>query len=51
VIGRGKGKFVVQTHIEKNQARTLFQKRKSEQFAKTITSKLRQAVKLGRNRH
>jgi hypothetical protein len=51
LLARGKRKFVFQSHIDKKTRRpSLFPIQKSEQFAKPITSKLRQAVKPGRNR-
>jgi len=50
LLGMGKRKFVFQSHIDKKQGPSLFPIRKSQQFAKPITSKLRQAVKPGRNR-
>jgi hypothetical protein len=51
LLARGKRKFDFQPHIDKKTRRlSLFPIQKSEQFAKPITPKLRQAVKPGRNR-
>jgi hypothetical protein len=51
LLASGKRKFVFQSHIDKKTRRlSLFPIQKSEQFAKPITSKFRQAVKPGRKR-
>jgi hypothetical protein len=48
LLGRGKIKFVFHSHVDKKNNAAALSDTESEQLAKPITSKLRQAVKPGR---
>jgi len=50
LLGRGKRKFVFQFHIDKKTRPVALSDTEKRTIRKTITSKLRQAVKPGRNR-